>query len=112
MAHQRRVTLRHIFVVSQIALSVLLLVGAGLLIRTVSTLAHMSQVFTTDKIVVASVNISLWRTLRNGAGSRQFFQTLTDGVRRVPGVSSVALGRMVPISELPAICAGDLNCRP
>ena len=95
MAHQRRVTLRHIFVVSQIALSVLLLVGAGLLIRTVSAFTHVSPGFTTDKIVVASVDLSL--QAYDEDRSRQFFQTLTDGVRRVPGVSSVALGRMVPV---------------
>ncbi len=97
MARQRRVTLRHVFVVSQIALSVLLLVGAGLLIRTVLAFTQISPGFTTDKIVVASVDLSL-----QGYGedrSHQFFQALTDRVRRVPGVSSAALGRMVPVDS-------------
>ena len=87
--------LRHVFVVSQIALSVLLLVGAGLLIRTVLAFTQLSPGFATERIVVGSVDVSLQGY--NAERARQFFETLTTGAARLPGVSSVALGRMVPV---------------
>ncbi len=91
----RRIMLRHVFVVSQIALSVLLLVGAGLLLRTVLAFTQLSPGFATERIVVGSVDVSLQGY--NAERARQFFETLTSGAARLPGVSSVALGRMVPV---------------
>jgi predicted permease len=97
IARHRWLTLRHAFVVSQIALSVLLLVGAGLLIRTVLAFTELSPGFSTERIVVGSVDVSLQGY--DADRSRQFFEMLTTGAGRVPGVSSVALARMVPVDE-------------
>ena len=83
--------------VSQIALSALLLVGAGLLIRTVWAFTQLSPGFTTHGIVVGSVDVSLQGY--NAERSRSFFNALTTRVARVPGVSNVALGRMVPVDS-------------
>jgi putative ABC transport system permease protein len=96
-ARNRRIALRHAFVVSQIALSVLLLVGAGLLIRTVRAFTQLSPGFTTERIVVGSVDVSLQGY--HAERSRSFFEALTTRVASVPGVSSVALGRMVPVDS-------------
>ena len=68
-SRSRRIMLRHVFVVSQIALSVLLLVGAGLLIRTVLAFTQLSPGFATERIVVGSVDVSLQGTTPSARGS-------------------------------------------
>jgi predicted permease len=92
---RRGITLRHAFVVWQIALSVLLLVGAGLLIRTVWAFASLSPGFATESLLVGSVDTALQGY--DAEHGRRFFETLSARVARLPGVSSVAFGRMVPV---------------
>lgn len=97
LSRKRRITVRHAFVVGQIALSVLLLVGAGLLIRTVWAFTHLAPGFSTERIVVGSVDVSLQGY--NGERAQSFFDTLRARAARLPGVTSVALGRMVPVES-------------
>jgi predicted permease len=93
----RRVSLRHVFVVAELALSVLLLVGAGLLMRTVWAFTRLSPGFNTTSILVASTDVALQGY--SDARGRDFFDALRARVRALPGVSSVALGRMVPVQQ-------------
>ena len=83
---------------SQIALSVLLLVGAGLLIRTVRAFTQLSPGFATERIVVGSVDVSLQGY--NAERARQFFEDVDDAERRVcRACRASALGRMVPVDS-------------
>jgi putative ABC transport system permease protein len=73
---------------TQIALSVLLLGGAGLFLRTLDNLRHQSIGFETANLVAFSLNPA-----NSGYGEDRTAQIVTDSLealRRVPGVVSVA----------------------
>ena len=90
-----RIGLRHAFVVGQIALSVLLLVGAGLLIRTVLAFGALSPGFESRRVLVASVDLALQGY--DDTRGRQFFERFGERVAALPGVTHAAFGRMVPV---------------
>ena len=93
----RRVALRHVFVVAELALSVLLLVGAGLLVRTVLAFTHISPGFNTTNVLVASTDVALQGYSEERG--RAFFDAVRARLAVLPGVKSVALGRMVPVES-------------
>jgi predicted permease len=86
------VPLRRMFVVVQVALSLLLLVGAGLFVRTLRNLRDQGPGFPTDHLLEFSVNPSL-----SGYSDQQteaFFERLNGNLRDMPGVVSVGLSGM------------------
>jgi predicted permease len=97
LGRRRRVTLRSALVVAQIAVSVLLLVGAGLLLRTVAAFGTVSPGFETDGVVVASVDVAVHGY--DDVRGRRFFEDLGTRVRALPGVAQAAFGRMVPVQS-------------
>jgi predicted permease len=76
-----------IVVAMQMALCVVLLVGAGLLVRTLQNLQHISLGFSTDGLVVFGVSPKI-TSLDQG---RAFFRDLTMKLRALPSVESVAV---------------------
>jgi len=95
LGRARRLSLRHAFVVGQIALCVLLLVGAGLLLRTVRAFGALAPGFETERVLVASVDVALQGY--DQARGRRFFDDVNARVASMPGVAHSALGRMVPV---------------
>ncbi len=95
LGRARRLSLRHAFVVGQIALCVLLLVGAGLLLRTVRAFGAIAPGFDTERVLVASADVALQGY--DEARGRRFFEDINARVASLPGVAHVALGRMVPV---------------
>src|SRR6185369_10259953 len=85
------------FVVFQVALSLLLLVGAGLLIRSFDTLLKVDVGFRPEKLLSLE-----YRLPRNKYGKSDvqwnFHRQVTESVKQVPGVESVSLIRGLPFS--------------
>jgi predicted permease len=92
----RRVQLRGLLVVGQVALSLLLLIGAGLLVRSFSRLLHVEPGF--DPQNVLSMNVSL-PTVKYSDAQKQvaFFEELVRRVSAVPGVRSAAISAALPL---------------
>ena len=89
--------LRRALVVAEVALAVVLLVGAGLLMRSVrSTLAMPPGFATTDRVTL-QLSLVGARFDADGAAAR-FFSDALEAARRVPGVSAVALTSQLPLS--------------
>ncbi|MGA3189507.1 MAG: ABC transporter permease [Bryobacteraceae bacterium] len=87
---------RRALVVAQVALSMLLLVGAGLFTRSLLNLRQLDPGFQTSNLVIFSVDAS-----RNGypaARIHQTYQTIQDRLAAVPGVRSAALNSTTPLS--------------
>jgi len=82
-----------IIVALQMALCVVLLVGAGLLVRTLRNLQNTSLGMRTEELVVFGVNPQHVHSL---AESRAFYEELTRRLRVLPGVESVGLISMRP----------------
>jgi putative ABC transport system permease protein len=92
----RRVQLRGLLVVGQVALSLLLLIGAGLLVRSFSRLLTVEPGF--DPQNVLTMNISL-PTVKYAEAQKQvaFFDDLSRRISALPGVRSAAISAALPL---------------
>jgi predicted permease len=88
--------LRRILVVSQIALSLMLLVGALLFARSLNNLATVDAGFRQDGILVTDIDF----TALNLPDERRlaFSEELLSRVGAIPGVDSAAIAEIVPLS--------------
>jgi len=87
-----RFELRKILVVAQVALSLLLLIGAGLFVRTLQNLKGIDLGFRADKVLLLSMNPSL-----NGykpEQARNFYAQLLERVKNLPGVQQASFADM------------------
>jgi predicted permease len=94
----RKVFLRQTLVVSQIALSLFLLVGAGLLLRTLRNLLGANLGFDPRNVVVASVDLGLEGYTE--ARARQFYQQALERVQHSAGVRSACWAMTPPFSVM------------
>ena len=84
--------LRKALVIAQVALSLLLLIGAGLFVRSLNNLKNLGPGFPVDRLVGFQIDPSLGGyTPERG---KLFFQQLTESLRSVAGVKSVGLAAM------------------
>ena len=80
---------RNLLVVSEVALALMLLVGAGLLMRSLSGLRAVDPGFDASHLLTATVVIPEAKYTTPQARN-QFFDRVLEGVRRLPGVESAA----------------------
>ena len=83
--------LRSALVVAEVALSVILLVTAGLLLRSFQTLQHVDLGFTKDRVLVADTVYAVRDGVREDLWSRsRFYADVLERLRAVPGVSAAS----------------------
>jgi len=88
--------LRRALVSAQIALAVMLLIGAGLLIRSYERLQRVNPGFNPERLLAAELNLpptryAQWRQVSG------FYDRLLERVRQLPGVESAALAYDHPL---------------
>lgn len=85
--------LRSVLVVCEVALTLTLLVGAGLLIQSFRRVLQVDPGFETEKLLTMQVSVN------NPDGNQvaSFFKQLQDNVRSLPGVKSVAISNGLPL---------------
>jgi putative ABC transport system permease protein len=88
-----------VMVIAEVALALMLLVGAGLLIRSFVNLTSVSPGFRTSRVVALEIVLPETR-YGNGASKRQFYAALLDGVRALPGVTHAGAVSALPLSPL------------
>ncbi|HLG54393.1 MAG TPA: ABC transporter permease [Vicinamibacterales bacterium] len=82
---------------AQLALSLVLVVGAGLFLRTFVALASQDLGFRTDRVLVVDVTAPMTRyTLPQLVG---VYERVREAVERVPGVERAALSDITPLSD-------------
>jgi len=86
---------RNVLVILETVMAVVLLTGAGLLIRSLSEEVRTGPGFNTDKVLLTAMDL-------RGDGysddqSADFYAQLLDRIRTMPGVRSVTLERYVPL---------------
>ena len=86
------------FVITELALAVVLLVSAGMLARTLVTLASLDPGLNAHNVLTARVALSPG-ALGTPAEISAAWQDVLDRARRVPGVESAALTDIVPMRE-------------
>lgn len=90
---------RRILVVSEVALGVILLVSAGLLIRTFIHLRDLAPGFDESNLITASVSMQDAR-YRDAAAVARMFDDSVARLRAIPGVEDAAAGLGMPYSRL------------
>jgi predicted permease len=92
---RRRAWLRNTLVVGQVALSVLLIVAAGLFVQTLRQARHADVGFDLEDGLLASIDLQpAGYDTRRGIA---FFKELVRELEAVPGVVSVGLARDIPL---------------
>ena len=86
--------LQRALVVVQIAVSVVLLTGAGLLTRTMMRLADVDSGLNTDQVLTMEVPLGFSRPQ---AEQRALFDRMMNEMRAIPGVTEVGLGSTIPL---------------
>ena len=86
------VRLRKGLVAAQVTLSLLLLVGAGLFVRSLRNLRDLGPGFSSENLVAFNVDPSL--NGYNGGRAKIFYQHLADSINGIPGVRSVGLSSL------------------
>jgi predicted permease len=92
----RRWTLRDGLVVTQIAVTMVLLVAAGLLTRSLLAAQQVSIGFRTAGLAIVSTELSM--VGYDETRSKGFYDRALDRVRAIPGVESAALAERLPFS--------------
>jgi predicted permease len=87
--------LRAGLVVLQVSLSVVLLVAAGLCVRSLMNARGIAPGFNTSGVLLASLD--LFPRAGNDAVARGLYRSLLESVGRLPGVSAVTLAEHVPL---------------
>ncbi len=88
-------------VVVQMALSLVLLIGAGLVLRSFQNLMKVEPGFDAEKVLTMIVPVSN----KKGSTEQQlgFYRRLLDDVRTLPGVNAAAISSNVPFSGRPVV---------
>lgn len=92
--HARRFSIGNALVVTQVALAIVVLVGAGLLVRTLQNLRSIDVGFDSHNLVIFGINPSL--AGYKDAQIDSFYRDLQGRLTETPGVKSVSYS-MVPL---------------
>jgi len=85
------------FVVVQVALTLVLLVAAGLLFRTILHLWNVNPGFDSNNIMALKVGVSHSLT-KTPSGTRVAYKQLIERIRQIPGVETADFSTAVPLS--------------
>lgn len=88
--------IRSLLVVSEVVLSIVLLVGAGLLVRSFLQLQKVDPGFNTGNLVTMTINCPSVR-YPDSAKVIDFYQRLSDRVAETPGVEAAAVSSALPL---------------
>jgi len=95
-AFRRGPSLHSLLVVTQVTLSLVLLAGAGLFLRSLWKLQAIDKGFTGDNVVAMSLNMELQGyEPKRGA---TFYRAALENLPSVPGVQSISLASALPVS--------------
>ncbi|HEY3026114.1 MAG TPA: ABC transporter permease [Pyrinomonadaceae bacterium] len=100
-ASHRRVN--NAFVIAQFALSLMLLIGAGLLLQSFKKLTSVDPGFKPENVLTARIELPE-KKYTDDTQIRGFYQRLLERVQGLPGVRSAGLSSMVPFGS-----SGDGN---
>jgi predicted permease len=96
----RRSRLRNLFVGAQVAVTVLLLVSAGLFLRALTYAREVRPGADPERVLTASFNPQPLGYTDERA--RDFYRRLLERLRATPGVEAASLALMVPVGETQA----------
>ena len=85
--------------VAEVSLSVALLIGAGLLLRSLATLQGVDAGFDVDAVMTGRVMLASRTAFDSVDTRREFWRRVTAEVGKLPGVTAVSVGSGIPFAE-------------
>ena len=89
--------LRGGLVVAEISIALVLLVTAGLMVRSLRQLLEVNPGFQAERLLTARISLPQ-ANYRDIAATTAFFGTLQDRVRALPGVQSAGMTTLLPMT--------------
>jgi predicted permease len=89
---------RHLLVVGELALAMVLLVSAGLLLQSFQRLAGVDVGFNTERVVTFELELPEPGYPAGAPQTRAFFETLLERVRGLPGVEAAGATLLLPMN--------------
>jgi putative ABC transport system permease protein len=108
---ERRGVARRILVVAEVAIALVLLMGAGLLIRSFQRLVAVDPGFRPENLLTAWIQFPNARYEKDDQ-KNQFFAQLLDSVRSIPGVRSASADGFLPFAGIIARTGVQVEGRP
>jgi len=106
-----RQRMRAALVVGEVTLALLLLVGAGLFLRSLASLEEVSPGFQPQGVITA--NVALPPTRYSDAGKQlAFYRAVLDRLASLPGVTNVSAGVSVPFAGNSGSASFSIEGRP
>ena len=102
-----RSRLRSLLVVAQVAVSFVLLIGAGLMLKSFAKLQQVNLGYNPEKVLVMRVNAN-WSRINTSELYKNFSLRVLDKIKQQPGVISVAMSNNFPLNPL-GISNGPFN---
>jgi putative ABC transport system permease protein len=96
---ETRSRVRNLFIVSEIALSLMLLVAAGLLLRSFGQLRGVDPGFDANRVLAVRLSLPAAR-YSNAASVKTFYDKLAVRIVGLPGVEGVSAASALPLSGL------------
>jgi putative ABC transport system permease protein len=90
---------RQVLIALEVALAVVLVVGAGLMIRSFRELLAVGIGFDTTRLTYADIDLPA-RRYPGGEAQTQFFRDLLDRARVIPGVAAAAVVDAAPLHQV------------
>jgi putative ABC transport system permease protein len=98
--------LRRVFVVAQLALAIVLLTGAGLLLKSFARMRAVDPGFRSSGVVTFGVSLPP-AAFPDAADIRTFAASVVDRLRQVPGVEAATMVNWIPLGN--SLVSGDLH---
>jgi predicted permease len=90
--------LRSLLIVSEFALSLMLLIGAGLLIRSFERLQKVSPGFTLDGVLTMQIAANDPKYRKDDKAAANFFREIETRIAHLPGVSAEGVVSVLPLT--------------
>ena len=95
--HGRHSSWRNVLLIGEVTLSLVLLVGAGLLVNSFLRLQHLKPAIATDQLLTVEINLSD-SSYHEAAQASTFFGELVRRVEGLPGVQAASVSTARPLS--------------
>ena len=94
-----RARLRHGLVVSEVALTLVLLVGAGLLLKSFDQLLRVNPGFAYEQVLTFRLSLS-GQKYSTADARTGFYQNLLERIRAMPGVQAASVASQIPFDSV------------
>ncbi|MDT5156913.1 MAG: hypothetical protein QOH51_1270 [Acidobacteriota bacterium] len=107
----RRGRMRAVLVVTEVALSLVLLVGAGLLIKSFRQLVSTDPGYSPERVLALTIALNT-KKFADGDSRAGYFRAAVERVGQLPGVDAAGVTRLLPLGNRDIFSKVNIGGRP